>query len=115
MEEQAKQYSDEMRGALFEIAPEERKEKGPVATGTLTISGVKLRLAMWPARVAGGTGKGAGKKFWSVAVEYPQGARAFLAKCSPASVVVTGAAAEVAPAPGEGAAPAADDTGDMPF
>jgi len=109
MEEQVKQYSDEMRGALFEIAPEERKEKGPVATGTLTISGVKLRLAMWPARVAGGTGKGAGKKFWSVAVEYPQGARAFLAKCSPESVVVTGASAQ----PGD--VPPADDNGDMPF
>lgn len=109
MEEQAKQYSDEMRGALFEIAQEERKEKGPVATGTLTISGVKLRLAMWPARVAGGTGKGAGKKFWSVAVEYPQGARAFLAKCSPESVVVTGASAQ----PGD--VPPADDNGDMPF
>lgn len=109
MEERAKQYSDEMRGALFEIAPEERKEKGPVATGTLTISGVKLRLAMWPARVAGGTGKGAGKKFWSVAVEYPQGARAFLAKCSPESVVVTGASAQ----PGD--VPPADDNGDMPF
>lgn len=112
MEEQAKQYSDEMRGALFEIAPEERKEKGPVATGTLTISGVKLRLAMWPARVAGGTGKGAGKKFWSVAVEYPQGARAFLAKCSPASVVVTGAAAQPGDMP---ASASADDAGDMPF
>ena len=114
MEEQAKLYSDEMRGALFEIAPDERKEKGPVATGTLTISGVKLRLAMWPARVAGGTGKGAGKKFWSVAVEYPQGARAFLAKCSPASVVVTGASAQ----PGDTAADvadSADDSGDMPF
>ena len=109
MEEHAKQYSDEMRGALFEIAQEERKDKGPVATGSLTISGVKLRLAMWPARVAGGTGKGAGKKFWSVAVEYPQGARAFLAKCSPASVVVTGASAQ----PGDG--PPADDNGDMPF
>ena len=109
MEEQAKQYSDEMRGALFEIAQEERKEKGPVATGTLTISGVKLRLAMWPARVAGGTGKGAGKKFWSVAVEYPQGARAFLAKCSPESVVVTGASAH------QGDVPPADDNGDMPF
>ena len=109
MEEHAKQYSDEMRGALFEIAQEERKDKGPVATGSLTISGVKLRLAMWPARVAGGTGKGAGKKFWSVAVEYPQGARAFLAKCSPASVVVTGASAQ----PGD--VPPADDNGDMPF
>ena len=109
MEEQAKQYSNEMRGVLFEIAQEERKEKGPVATGTLTISGVKLRLAMWPARVAGGTGKSAGKKFWSVAVEYPQGARAFLAKCSPASVVVTGASAR----PGD--IPPADDDGDMPF
>ena len=70
---------------------------------------MKLRLAMWPARVAGGTGKGAGKKFWSVAVEYPQGARAFLAKCSPASVVVTGASAQ----PGD--VPPADDNGDMPF
>lgn len=112
MEEQAKQYSDEMRGALFEIAPEERKEKGPVATGSLTISGVKLRLAMWPARVAGGTGKGAGKKFWSVAVEYPQGARAFLAKCAPASVVVTGASAQPGDMP---ASAGTDDAGDMPF
>ena len=109
MEEQAKQYSDEMRGALFEIAQEDRKEKGPVATGTLTIGGGKLRLAVWPARGAGGTGKGAGKKFWSVAVEYPQGARAFLAKCSPESVVVTGASAQL------GDVPPADDNGDMPF
>ena len=33
MEEQAKQYSDEMRGALFEIAQEERKEKGQSQPG----------------------------------------------------------------------------------
>lgn len=105
-------YSNEMRGSLWN--EEERKnDKAPTATGTLTISGVELRIAMWPARVAGGTGKGAGKKFWPVSVEYKQGTKFVLAKVNPANIVVTGAAAE-ATTSAEPAAPA-EPVDDMPF
>lgn len=108
-----KKYSDEMRGALF--AEEERKnEKTPMATGTVTISGVKLRVAMWPSRVAGGTGKGAGKKYWPISVEYLQGAQKFLVACSPADVTVTGASTTVAPGTVQ-PADAAQPVEDMPF
>lgn len=93
-----KEYSNEMRGTLWPVDESDRKENGPAATGTVTISGVELRIAMWPARVAGGTGKGAGKKYCSLSLEYKQGTKAFLAKCNPANVLVTGATAETAPA-----------------
>lgn len=109
------EYSDEMRGALF--AEEQKNEKAPVATGTVTISGVKLRVAMWPARVAGGTGAGAGKKYWPIKVEYRQGATEFLAAVRPEDVKVTGATGTVAgTATPEGSpAPTSVAIDDMPF
>lgn len=91
-----KEYSNEMRGTLWPVDESDRKENGPAATGTVTISGVELRIAMWPARVAGGSGKGAGKKYFSLSLEYKQGTKAFLAKCNPTNVIVTGAVSEVA-------------------
>lgn len=112
-EEAKKDYDNEMRGSLW--SEENRtNDKAPTATGTVTISGVELRLAMWPARVAGGSGKGAGKKYWPISVEYKQGTKFMLAKISPANVLVTGATAEAAAAE----APGDDkpvDVGDMPF
>ena len=107
-----KEYSNEMRGSLW---PEENRtnDKAPTASGTVTISGVELRIAMWPARVAGGTGKGAGKKFWPISVEYKQGTKFVLAKVNPADIVVSGAAA---PATSEASAEAASvAVDDMPF
>lgn len=110
-EETKKDYDNEMRGSLWE-EKDRTNEKAPTATGTVTISGVELRVAMWPARVAGGSGKGAGKKYWPISVEYKQGTKFMLAKISPANVLVTGATAE---APGSSDGAAAEEVGDMPF
>jgi hypothetical protein len=96
-----------MRGALYEES-ERKSEKSPVATGKITISGVELRIAMWPAQVSKGESK---KKYWPVKVEYRQGATKFLAPVSPANVTVTAATSDGA-APGDGEAA---DVGDMPF
>lgn len=90
MDDDKKEYSDEMRGSLW--ADDARSnDKAPIATGTITISGLELRVAMWPARVAGGTGKGAGKKYWPLTVEYRQGTRFVLAKIAPENIVASGA------------------------
>ena len=105
-----KKYDPEMRGALYEES-ERKSDKSPIATGKITISGVELRIAMWPSQVSKGESK---KKYWPVKVEYRQGATKFLAPVSPANVTVTAASAA---APG-GAAPGdgeAADVGDMPF
>ena len=115
MSEEKKEYDNEMRGTLWNEA-ERKNDKAPVASGTITISGLELRIAMWPARTAGGSGPGAGKKYWPLKVEYKQGTKFMLAKVNPANVVVTGAAgaadAPDASAPGDGAAVPVDD---MPF
>lgn len=116
MSEEVKQYSNEMRGSLW-TEKERKSEKAPTATGTITISGVELRLALWPKKKAGGTGKRAGEEFWPVSVEYKQGTKHFLAKVSPSNVVVTGASA-TAEGEGDSAAmpeAASEKVEDMPF
>jgi hypothetical protein len=40
-----KEYDNEMRGTLFEET-QRTNDKSPIATGTVTISGVELRVAM---------------------------------------------------------------------
>ena len=109
-EEVKKEFDNEMRGTLWN-EENRTKENSPTATGTVTISGVELRIVMWPARVAGGTGKGAGKKYWPLSVEYKQGTKFMLAKIAPVNVLVTGATAK-ADEPGSDTPV---DVGDMPF
>ena len=87
MSEETKEYSNEMRGTLWAEA-ERSSEKAPVASGTITISGLELRIAMWPARIAGDGSKAAGKKYWPMSVEYKQGTRFVLAKVAPADIQV---------------------------
>lgn len=110
MSDEKKEFSNEMRGSLW--SEEARtNDKAPVASGTVTISGVELRIAMWAPRTAGGNGPGAGKKYWPIKVEYKQGTKFVLAKVNPANIVVTGAAASA-----ETATPAAEaPVDDMPF
>ena len=48
MSEEKKEYSNEMRGTLW-AETERKNDKAPIATGSITISGVELRLALWPA------------------------------------------------------------------
>lgn len=109
MSEAKKEYDPEMRGVLYEES-ERKSDKSPFATGKITISGVELRIAMWPAMVSKGETK---KKYWPIKVEYRQGATKFLAPVSPANVTVTGATETVTTAaPGDSEAA---DVGDMPF
>lgn len=113
-----KVYDNEMRGSLW-TEKDRTNDKAPTATGSITISGVELRLAMWPKRKAGGTGKRAGEDFWPISVEYRQGTKFVLAKVNPANIVVTGAtaAAETSTDPASAEAPG-EQTGpvdDMPF
>ena len=113
MSEEKKEYSNEMRGTLW-AEPERTNDKAPVASGTVTISGLELRIAMWPARVASQTSKAAGKKYWPIAVEYKQGTQFVLAKVSPADIVVPKAiGTEAGGAPGSETVQA--DNGDLPF
>lgn len=102
-----KKYDPEMRGAVY-LDTERKNEKAPMATGTIQVSGVELRVAMWAAQVSKNN-----KKYWPITVEYKQGTKFMLAKIKPENVVVTGAAA----APGESGPgdAAAADVGDMPF
>lgn len=111
MSDEKKEFSNEMRGSLW-TEENRTNDKAPTASGTITISGVELRIAMWAPRVAGGTGKGAGKKYWPISVEYKQGTKFVLAKVSPADIVVNGAAAPAAPEAADAASVAVDD---MPF
>ena len=113
MSDEKKEYSNEMRGTLW-AETERSNEKAPVASGTVTISGLELRIAMWPARVASQTSKAAGKKYWPIAVEYKQGTQFVLAKVSPADIVVPKAiGTEAGGAPGFETVQA--DNGDLPF
>jgi len=113
MSDEKKEYSNEMRGTLW-AEPERTNDKAPVASGTVTISGLELRIAMWPARVASQTSKAAGKKYWPIAVEYKQGTQFVLAKVSPADIVVPKAiGTEAGGAPGSETVQA--DNGDLPF
>ena len=113
MSDEKKEYSNEMRGTLW-AETERSNEKAPVASGTVTISGLELRIAMWPARVASQTSKAAGKKYWPIAVEYKQGTQFVLAKVSPADIVVPKAiGTEAGGAPGSETVQA--DNGDLPF
>lgn len=114
MSEAKKEYDNEMRGTLWQET-ERKSEKSPAATGTVTISGLELRIAMWPARSAGESTKAAGKKYWPISVEYKQGTQFVLAKVSPADITVTEGVASV---PGAGSGEpeaAASDPGDLPF
>lgn len=109
-------FDNDMRGTLW-TEKERKSEKSPTATGTITVSGVALRIAMWPKRKAGGNGKRAGEDYWPISVEYKQGTKFVLAKVSPANIVVTGAvgSAESSGA-AEQTAPAENGgVDDMPF
>lgn len=116
MSEEKKEYSNEMRGTLW-AETERKNDKAPQASGTITISGLELRIAMWPSKVAGGSGPGAGKKYWPLKVEYKQGTKFVLAKVNPANIIVTGSTADAAgvvDAPGEGGE-GQQTVDDMPF
>ena len=109
-----KEYSNEMRGTLWILDDSERKdkEKSPVATGKITISGVELRISMWGKRTVNKPGtKAHGKGYMPLAIEYPRGAEKFLAAIRPADVTVTAA---VADAPAEHPV-LAEDVDDIPF
>ena len=113
MSAEKKEFDNEMRGSLFEET-ERKGEKSPIATGTITISGVELRIAMWPSRVAKDGTKAAGKKYWPISVEYKQGTQFVLAKVSPVDIVVTEGVANV-PSAGDGETATAADPADLPF
>lgn len=112
-----KNYDPEMRGVLYADERSKDNDKYPIATGKVTISGVELRVAMWPSRVTSGESP---KKYWPIKVEYRQGATRFLVPVEPAKVVATGItpnAVQAAPsAPNDGpAAGGPADIGDLPF
>ena len=114
MSAEKKEFDNEMRGTLWQET-DRKSEKSPAATGTVTISGLELRIAMWPVRVAKDGTKAAGKKYWPILVEYKQGTQFVLAKVSPADITVTEGVANV---PGAGSGEpeaAASDPGDLPF
>ena len=114
MSDEKKEYSNEMRGTLW-AESERTNDKAPVASGTVTISGLELRIAMWPARVASQTSKAADKKYWPIAVEYKRGTQFVLAKVSPVDIVVPSAKSAVAGG-APGSAPAAQGgVDDLPF
>lgn len=114
MSDEKKEYSNEMRGTLW-AESERSNDKAPVASGTVTISGLELRIAMWPARVASQTSKAAGKKYWPIAVEYKQGTQFVLAKVSPVDIVVPMAKGEAVGGAPESVPAARGDVGDLPF
>lgn len=109
-----KEYSNEMRGTLWILDDSERKDKdkSPVATGKITISGVELRISMWGKKVVNKPGtKAHGKAYMSLSIEYPRGAEKFLAAIRPADVTVTAAVADNADNP----TVSADYAEDIPF
>lgn len=108
------EYSNEMRGTLWILDDAQRKdkEKSPIATGTITISGVQLRISMWPHKKVNKPGsKADGKTYMPLAIEYQKGATKFLAGIRPADVTVTAAVAE----PQAEQTVSADDVDDLPF
>lgn len=114
MSEEKKEYSNEMRGTIW-VEKARKNEKSPVATGTVTISGVELRIAVWPKRKAAGGGKRDGDEFSPISVEYKQGATKFLAAFSPANVTVTGATVAVGATPTNSGVAPDSDLSDIPF
>lgn len=103
MSEQRK-GNNEGWGALFQ--EQNKAEKGPDMSGTITISGLEMRIAVWPSRKAQKEG---GKNYRPVKIEYKQGSEWVLVRCRPSDIVATGAAASTASEGGE-AVPE-----DMPF
>ena len=109
--------ANDMHGSLWPIPESERRERGPVATGTITVSGVPLRIALWPKKVVDNPGsKANGKHYMPVSVEYPRGSARFLAPFSPSDVTVASATAPADGASRTDAASTADmDEEDLPF
>ena len=109
-------YSNDMRGSLWVLTPDERKnEKSPVASGTIEIAGVRLRIAMWAKRVVAKPGsKANGKTYMPIKVEYEQGATRFLCPVNPSAVTVTSAGASAQQTVPDGG-DAAGTVDDMPF
>lgn len=109
-----KEYSNEMRGTLWVLDDSERKDKdkSPVATGKITISGVELRISMWGKKTVNKPGtKANGKAYMPLAIEYPRGAEKFLAAIRPADVTVTAAVADSQ----SKQSASSDDVDDLPF
>ncbi len=105
-----KEYPNEMRGALWITQESQRKDNGPIASGTVTVSGVPLRVVMWPKRIVDKAGsKAYGRGYLPLTLEYPKGTEKFLAAVRPANVVVTAATSAQQP---DGAA---YDNSDVPF
>lgn len=107
-----KKFDNEMRGTFWEN--DRRGENGPVMKGTMQISGVMLRVIMWPKRTAPEKDGKPARVYVPFSVEYPQGATRFLSPVNPANVVVTGAEAGSGGADADGA-DAAGTVDDMPF
>lgn len=111
-----KSSANDMHGALWPIAESERRDRGPVATGTITVSGVPLRIALWSRRIVDKPGSRAnGKAYMPVSVEYPKGAAAFLVGVRPADITVTAATASGNQPSGQGVAGADIQDEDLPF
>ena len=103
-------FSEEMRGTLWKNEGE-KKDKAPDYTGTATISGVKVRIAMWGPQVA----PKSQKKYLSLRFEYPQGTTRFLVPVRPCDVVADGGTASPSsPGAGEGGK-SEQDPEDIPF
>lgn len=119
-EEQKKDYDPEMRGALYE-EKDRKSENSPISTGKVTISGLELRIAMWPSRMTKGGNGQQPKKYWPLKVEYRQGTKFVLARVNPKDITVAGTAAaagsEQAAAPASADTPGEEstDVSDMPF
>lgn len=107
MSDSTKQWDPEMRGSLFQ--EQNTKENAPDMTGTVQISGVELRIAVWPSRKS----KTSGKAYRPIKVEYKQGTKFVLAKVCPANIVVTGSTAAADCAGDDAGAEKTVD--DMPF
>lgn len=102
----------EKRDMTISLFPEEnRKENGPDMTGVAVIAGVELRVAVWPARKAAGSGK----VYRSGKLEYKRGATKFLAPISPADITGANVAVKTSTTSGQSEGSAAAAADDMPF